>query len=77
MKKALISMDELAGYGYRIAQIENDTDTFPVAERMFWFPCPDDTIADKYFYDPSSATIKEIPKPEPISQPISQGAQDL
>ena len=76
--RALISMNELVVYGYRIAQVVENNQEFLVAgPKLFWIDCPDDTIADVHFYDPSSATIKEIPAPEPISQPISQGAQDL
>lgn len=58
--QALVSMNELVKYGYRIAQIETDDKVFPVAQGLFWFPCSDDVIADKYFYDPATATITKI-----------------
>jgi hypothetical protein len=58
--QALISTNELRKYGYRVAQVEQDDKTFPVAPRLFWFPCADDVVANKYFYDPGTSTIIKI-----------------
>ena len=53
-------MDELLAYGYRVAQVVQDNEVFPVAERMFWFPCDNDVVADKYYYDPGLSKIVKI-----------------
>lgn len=58
--QALISMDELLAYGYRVAQVVQDNEVFPVSERMFWFPCGNDVVADKYYYDPGLSKIVKI-----------------
>jgi hypothetical protein len=60
MKKALISTEELIAHGYRVAQVENVENIFPVAETMFWIDCLDDTIPDKYFYNPATTKIEKI-----------------
>jgi hypothetical protein len=57
---ALISMNELVSYGYRVAQVVQNNEQFPVAERMFWFPCGEDVVADKYYYDPATSKIIKI-----------------
>ena len=59
--KALISIDELRAYGYRVAQVVRDNENaFPVSDRMFWFPCEEDVVADKYYYDPGLTKIIKI-----------------
>jgi hypothetical protein len=60
MKKALISMNELVAHGYRVAQVENAENIFPVAETKFWIDCHDDIIPDKYFYNPATTKIEKI-----------------
>jgi hypothetical protein len=65
MKEALISTIEPRETGYRVAQVEPISQTFPVAEpAMFWTPCADDVVQDKFWYDPADQTIKPIPVPE-------------
>lgn len=75
--KALISSIEPVQSGYRVAQVEQDENTFPVAEGLFWTDCADDVVADQFWYDPSDATIKPILVPELQVQPTVEGAQTL
>ena len=64
--KALISTIEPRETGYRVAQVEQDGNIFPVAEpAMFWVSCSNDVVQDKFWYDPADQTIKAIPQPEP------------
>lgn len=78
--KALISTIEPRETGYRVAQVEQDTDIFPVADALFWVDCFDDVVADQFWYDPQDQTIKPVPTPEATpagNQPTVQGAQEL
>ena len=52
--------------GKRVAQVEPDGNIFPVAEPYFWVDCSDDVIADRYYWDELTRTIK------PLAQIISQ-----
>jgi hypothetical protein len=50
----------------RVAQVEPDEQTFPVAEPLFWADCADDVVADKWYYDTVALTVNKIvnaPKP--------------
>jgi len=58
--QALVSINELREYGYRVAQVVQDDKTFPVATGLFWYPCSDDVVAEENFYDPGTATIIKI-----------------
>jgi hypothetical protein len=73
MKQALISKIEPRETGYRVAQIVQVDQMFPVAEPdMFWVKVTDDVEQDKFWYDPSNGTFKLIPVPiipDPVSQP--------
>lgn len=76
--KALISKIETRETGWRIAQVEQDENTFAVAEGMEWVDCADDVVADLYWFDPQDNTIKLIPANQPNqAQPIVEGAQTL
>lgn len=60
IKKAIISRNEIREAGYRVAQVEN-TVTHPVGEpNHFWVDCPDYVVADRYWFDPSDNSFKEI-----------------
>ena len=50
----------------RVAQVEPDNKTFPVAEPLFWIDCPDDCKADQWYYKDSQIQIKpqDVIKPE-------------
>ena len=75
--KALISTIEPVQTGYRVAQVEADSNIFPVADAMFWMSCTDDVVADKFWYDLTDQTIKAIPEPMLANQPTTQGSQTL
>jgi len=46
--------------GKRVAQVEPDGNIFPVAEPYFWVDCSDDVIADRYYWDELTRTIKPL-----------------
>lgn len=76
--KALISPLEQRETGYRVSDVHPSG--FEIAQPMFWIDCSDDVVADLFWYDPSSKTLKPMPEPELIHykpQPIVQGAQQL
>lgn len=64
MKKALISKIEPRNTGFRVAQVEPESKIFEVAEDFEWVDCPDDVVADQFWYDPKTKQFKttiEIP----------------
>lgn len=75
--KALISSIEPREAGFRVAQVEQDANIFPVAEVMFWVDCANDVVADLFWYDPQDKVIKPVPAPEPQTQPTVNGAETL
>jgi hypothetical protein len=60
-KQALISPNEPREYGYRVAQVVDEGQTFEVALPLFWTSCADDVVADQFWYDPSDELIKPFP----------------
>jgi hypothetical protein len=58
MKKALISKLEKKQSGYRVAQVVDVNNTFPVAVDLYWVDCDDNINADEYWYDPSDNSFK-------------------
>jgi hypothetical protein len=58
-KQALISPNEPRESGYRVAQVE--LETFEIGAPLFWTPCADDVVADKFWYDPQDKLIKGVP----------------
>lgn len=64
--KALISTLEPRENGYRVAQVEQDDNIFDVAEGLFWTDCPDECVADQWFYNPATEECELIPVPEPV-----------
>jgi hypothetical protein len=69
--KALVSPSEIAhsydgsALGQRIAQVI-DTE-FPIAPPLFWVDCPDDCVADVWYYSNGQCLPKPLP-PEPDPQ---------
>jgi hypothetical protein len=61
MKKALICPNESKLTGYRVAQVEEVENIFPVADPLYWTDCDDQVVADQYWFDPIDSTLKEIP----------------
>lgn len=74
--KALISSIESVETGFRVAQVEQDSNTFPVAEGMFWVDCSDEIVADQFWYDPLDKTIK-VSALASKQQPTVDGAEQL
>lgn len=67
--KALISPNEPRETGYRVAQVEPNDEVFEVAQPLFWVDCADDVVADQFWYDHETQTIKPVPEPEPEPEP--------
>lgn len=44
----------------RIAQVETEESTFPVAQPYFWISCSDDIVADRFYFDLEAQEIKPI-----------------
>jgi hypothetical protein len=59
----------------RVAQVEQDNQTFPVAEPLYWFDCPDNCVADAWYFKDGQVAVK--PADAPGGQPVSQGTQTL
>lgn len=84
MKNAMISPNEPAYddytgqvIGWRVAQVEPDGQTFPVADPCFWVACADDVVADQFYYDPNTTQILPKPPRPSTAQPISSGTQSV
>lgn len=84
MKKALISTIEPRQYfdgseGYRVAQVEDESNTFAVAEGLYWTDCADDVVADEFYFDPTTNEIKPVPVyvPSQTEQPVSEGLDEV
>jgi len=69
--KALISPNEPRENGYRVAEVEPDDKVFEVAQPLFWVDCDENVVANLFWYDPKTETIKPIPQPEP-EQPTEE-----
>jgi len=67
MKNAVICPNELVYdytgqlLGWRVAQVELDTEIFSVANPLFWTACADDVVADQFYYN--STTTQIVSKP--------------
>lgn len=58
----------------RVAQVEPDNNTFPVADPMYWTDCPEDTVADLWWCDTQTNVVSKItnaPKPQTSSQGVA------
>jgi hypothetical protein len=47
----------------RVAEVEDQI--FEVALPLFWTPCADDVVADKWYYNTSDKEIYPVPPPAP------------
>jgi hypothetical protein len=68
--KALVSPQEKrtdyqGNVGDRIAQVEQNE--FPVAAPLFWTDCPDDCVADVWWYYNGTCEVMPTP-PEPTPE---------
>ena len=63
----------------RVAQVEPDNQTFPVALPLHWVDCPDDCQADAWYFKDGQVFIKpeNAPHPNGNSQPVTSGMQTL
>jgi hypothetical protein len=64
----------------RVAQVEPDDQTFPVGGDLFWTTCPDNCVADQWYYDTVAQTVNIIvnePKPIALDQPATTGTQTI
>lgn len=64
--KALISPNERAHLvdgtsGLRVAQTAQEA--FEVAQPLFWVACPDDCVADFWYFDEAERVCKQKPLP--------------
>lgn len=79
--KALISKIEPVESGYRVAQVEQDDAIFDVAEGLEWISCPDEIVADRFWFDPLTRNFNPILDIYEIqaaaNQPSSSGAETL
>lgn len=71
--KALISPQELitdinGNVGCRIAQV--DELGFEVAEPLFWIGCPDNCVADEWYY--IEQQVLPLPQPTEIIEQITE-----
>lgn len=74
--KALISSIEMVEAGYRVSQVEPDENVFAVAEGLFWVDCSDNVVADRYWYDPETETIREVPAPKQRVIPVTDTGEN-
>jgi hypothetical protein len=61
----------------RICEVADTT--FEVNPSLIWVDCADDVVADQYYYDKETQTIKPVenaPEPE-VEQPTTTGTQEL
>jgi hypothetical protein len=72
--KALVSPNELAVFGggsaKRIAQVSQDSEVFEVAPPLFWVSCPDDCVADLWFFNEETGSCEHIPEPSAPETPV-------
>ncbi len=79
MKRALISPNEVVTApsgtaGERIAQVAPIGQDFPVAPPLFWVDCPDDCVADEWYYVGSQCEVIP-PAPAPTAEENAATAQ--
>lgn len=72
--KALISPNEKVtdfegNVGERVAQVEPDNKTFPVADPLFWVDCSYECVADQWWY--YQGTCQVIPQPPAPPEPVN------
>lgn len=63
---------------WRVAEVTDNE--FPVAPPLFWEPCEDNVVADKWYYDSVQLVVLQVPAPAPLpaeAQPQVSGAQTL
>lgn len=51
----------------RVSQIEPDDKTFPVYHTLFWVDCPDNCVADQWYFKDGACN----PKPQDVPMPAA------
>jgi len=49
----------------RVAEVVPEGQTFPIAEPLFWTPCADDVVADRWYYNTGDDEIYPVPEDAP------------
>lgn len=42
----------------RVAEVKSDNEVFQVAQPLFWVDCPDDCVADQWYYKDGNVQVK-------------------
>ena len=50
----------------RVAEVSDAT--FPVGDPLFWTPCDDDVVADRWYYNTNDKEIYLVPESVPEAQ---------
>jgi hypothetical protein len=53
----------------RVAQVEPDDKTFPTYHTLIWVDCPDNCVADEWYFKDSVCYPKPQDQPMPITTP--------
>jgi hypothetical protein len=66
----------------RVCQVEPDNQIFPVADPLYWEDCPDNIIADQYWFNlvtKEYAEVQNAPMPKQVAenQPVANGLQEV
>jgi hypothetical protein len=50
----------------RVSQVEPDDKTFPVYHTLIWMDCPEDCVADEWYFKDNQILLKpqDVPRPE-------------
>ena len=59
----------------RVCQVQQNS--FEVAPSLFWVACPDNVVADEWYYNNQTQQFIVVPEPPTIPQPTVSGAQTL
>ena len=63
----------------RVCEVAPDAEIFPVADPLFWTSCPNNAVADQWYYNTVTTTVSPIqnaPSPQG-QQTLSTGTQTL
>ena len=61
-----LAISEIIPNAQRVCEVAENT--FEIAEPLFWMDCANDVIADRFYYDDISKTIKPIvDEPRPVN----------
>lgn len=76
--KALISPNEIWNDNLRVAQVEQDSSVFEVANPLYWIDCPEYVVKDEYVYnEQKNEFIRIVPEIIPTAEQNKQQAKDM